>query len=175
MKTTRINGMNETIYIGDTYADCLRGALKDMFWEKENERVVMLSHFADLKVQDPNRYITNQWHEFIYDSKKEFIRDRYTRHLESRKDYLKDIKKAHKEPKDKVDIIKTTITEEVVENWCKDTINNETKGIWMSDVIIYSNKSKHYRAYRIDRQCPRELDTNKDAKFVAISVSCKHF
>ena len=77
MKTTRIPGMDETIYIGNTYTDCLKAVVQDIFMNEDdikNTMICSLYHAAELLVQS-RKYSRAMWLETILDKRiyKRFI------------------------------------------------------------------------------------------------------
>ena len=177
MKTTRIPGMDETIYIGNTYTDCLKAVVQDIFRDEDdikNKMICSLYHVAELLVQ-PGKYSSAMWLETIFDTKKEYIKDSYNHYVSSYKNYCKACKKENKEPNDKVDIIKCTIDDTVLNNWYKEKINDETKCIRYSEIMTYDKRFASYRKYKITKVCAKEMDGNKDSKLIVVAVQTKFY
>ena len=127
MKNLRIYGRDEKIYLGNTYRDCLKSLIKDIYNDNYlSAEICELYHIADIKVRRPDKWYNDTYKEFIYDTKKEFVKDHYNIHTKRRKDYLKDMKSKNIEVYNVQDIIKQPITEEVIDKWCRDQINDET-------------------------------------------------
>ena len=173
MKNLRIYGRDEKIYLGNTYRDCLKSLIKDIYNDNYlSAEICELYHIADIKVRRPDKWYNDTYKEFIYDTKKEFVKDHYNIHTKRRKDYLKDMKSKNIEVYNVQDIIKQSITEEVIDKWCRDQINDETGKITDSYIIVYSTTHGFYLKYDIMRTPVHDCDKGVWANTVAISVKC---
>ena len=158
MKTVKLNLENSIIYIGNSYKDCLKEFVNDIQNYSDGAIICELEHCAPVKDIPGTVYI-----ERIFDPKKELMRDHYKYSVKYAKEHSKD--------KDYIfENTKTTIDEDILDKWCKNCINDQTRQMYCSSIIYFNLKYSRFIKCDINVAYVNNCDNSKSN---LIAIECK--